>query len=132
VLGTISNTASYLRLWALSLAHGQLAAVFLENTMIPGLEGHSVGAIFFGVRIIIKLTIYRSGSATSCGSHLPLQYSCAWMSWNVSSIHFVFIGLNSRISSIKVRVTSSYHSLTILFCVNSPRLDQSPLDNLNV
>jgi len=49
VLGTISNTASYLRLWALSLAHGQLAAVFLENTMIPGLEGHSVGAIFFGV-----------------------------------------------------------------------------------
>jgi V-type H+-transporting ATPase subunit a len=53
VLGTVSNTASYLRLWALSLAHGQLADVFMDLLMKQYGQvytSHSViGTVCFGI-----------------------------------------------------------------------------------
>lgn len=56
VLGSISNTASYLRLWALSLAHGQLSKVFFEKTLAGGLETGSILMTFVGFFMFANIT----------------------------------------------------------------------------
>ncbi|TFJ82106.1 hypothetical protein NSK_006771 [Nannochloropsis salina CCMP1776] len=56
VLGMVSNTASYLRLWALSLAHSQLAEVFFEKTLKGQMESGSVIGVFIGFAIFGAVT----------------------------------------------------------------------------
>merc|ERR1712085_147530 len=72
--GTVSHTASYLRIWALSLAHQQLSLVFFQKTLTMGLvmpfpQNGFMIFFMFGARFVITLGVLMGMDVLECFLH---------------------------------------------------------------
>jgi V-type H+-transporting ATPase subunit a len=67
VLGTVSHTASYLRLWALSLAHQQLSLVFFQKTLLFAMT------LSFPVNVLAMVVLFAFWFAATVGILLGMD-----------------------------------------------------------
>ncbi|KAL6211511.1 hypothetical protein ACLB2K_016735 [Fragaria x ananassa] len=57
VLGAVSNTASYLRLWALSLAHSELSSVFYDKVLLMAFGFNNWLIRIVGILVFVCATV---------------------------------------------------------------------------
>lgn len=74
VLGTVSHTASYLRIWALSLAHQQLSLVFYTRSLVAGFgmpwpTNAIVIYFLFGAWFVVTLGVLLGMDVLECFLH---------------------------------------------------------------
>merc|ERR1719238_1952205 len=85
VLGSISHTASYLRLWALSLAHQQLSLVFFQKTILVAMTASfPMGAVYmylaFAMWFVITVGVLLGMDVMECFLHVLRLHWVEFMS----------------------------------------------------
>jgi hypothetical protein len=125
MLETISSTTSYLRLWALSLAHSQLAKIIFSKTVGIGIvEGSAIqiliGWFFF---INISVLVLMAIDLIECFLHaLRLQwYGILKLKKKSSFLILTFFekkGLNSKVNSSKEMGRNSIPSVSMEISVS--------------
>eukprot|EP00343_Euplotes_focardii_P010167 CAMPEP_0205829538 /NCGR_PEP_ID=MMETSP0206-20130828/38423_1 /ASSEMBLY_ACC=CAM_ASM_000279 /TAXON_ID=36767 /ORGANISM="Euplotes focardii, Strain TN1" /LENGTH=512 /DNA_ID=CAMNT_0053132345 /DNA_START=128 /DNA_END=1666 /DNA_ORIENTATION=+ len=111
VLGTVSNTASYLRLWALSLAHSQLAAVFYEK-LLGGIAFEANGGKGSGLLLFLLFPAFFSFTffVLMCMDSMECFLHCLRLHW-VEFQNKFYKGAGYRFAPLSYRKTLAAHQV---------------------